>query len=139
MRSFLPDYDLVIPKDLREALELLASGETWRPLAGGTDLMVLLNAGKLPFRRLVSIQQLPELREIRVTDEYVELGAAVSYTRIRQNSLLQSEFSLLCDAASWTGGIANQNRGTIGGNIANASPAADSAPMLLVYDAAPDV
>lgn len=65
----------------------------------------------------------------------VVLGAAVTYTQIRQDSTRCAEFPLLPIAASWTGGIANQNRGTLGGNIVNASPAANSAPALLVYDA----
>lgn len=135
MRSFVSDYDLITASDLPAALELLASEDGWRPIAGGTDLMVLFNAGRLPYRNLVSIRNIPELREVEVTDTHVLIGAAVTYSQIRQNAILQSEFPLLCAAASWTGGIANQNRGTLGGNIANASPAADSAPALLVYDA----
>jgi CO/xanthine dehydrogenase FAD-binding subunit len=135
MRSFVSEYDLVAPTNLAAALDLLNANEDWHPIAGGTDLMVLFNAGKLPYRRLVSVRDIPELREIKVDGEYVLIGAAVTYSEIRNSSILQSEFPLLCQAASWTGGIANQNRGTLGGNIANASPAADSAPVLLAYDA----
>jgi CO/xanthine dehydrogenase FAD-binding subunit len=135
MRSCLSDYDLVAPDGLQCALEMLASGEGWRPIAGGTDLMVLLNAGRLPFPRLVSLRKLSELRQIAVTDASVTIGAAVTYTQIQRHPVLQSEFPLLCQAASWTGGVANQNQGTLGGNLANASPAADSAPPLLVHDA----
>ena len=97
--------------------------------------MVLFNAGKLPYRKLVSIRGVEELLDIEVTETQVAIGAAVTYSRIRQHSILRDEFPLLCSAASWTGSVANQNRGTIGGNIVNASPAADSAPALLVYDA----
>jgi CO/xanthine dehydrogenase FAD-binding subunit len=135
MRSFIPDYELAIARTLPSACDFLAADEGWRPIAGGTDLMVLLNAGKLPYRKLVGVRDIPELREISVTDPAVSIGAAVSYTEIRNHPLLKREFPLLCAAASWTGGIANQNRGTIGGNIVNASPAADSCPPLLVYDA----
>ena len=135
MRSFVSEYDLTIAKTLPEALDFLSANEGWRPIAGGTDLMVLFNAGKLPYRRLVSIRNIPELAEIAMFESEVFIGAAASYTSIRNHRVLQSEFPLLCEAASWTGGIANQNRGTIGGNIANASPAADSAPVLLAYDA----
>jgi CO/xanthine dehydrogenase FAD-binding subunit len=120
---------------LSAALKLLASGEGWTPLAGGTDLMVLLNAGKLKSRRLVSIREITELREVKVSTEEVTIGGGVTFTTVRQHPILKAEFPLLCQAASWTGGIANQNRGTIGGNIVNASPAADSPPALLVYDA----
>ena len=128
-----PGHELVAPRTLPEVLSLLMEG--WRPIAGGTDLMVLLQAGQLRFRRLVSLQHLDGLRSIDVTDTHVSLGARVTYTAIRNHPVLQSEFELLCRAAAWTGGIANQNRGTLGGNIVNASPAADTPPMLLVYDA----
>ncbi|MBV9084049.1 MAG: xanthine dehydrogenase family protein subunit M [Acidobacteriaceae bacterium] len=135
MRCYVPDYELRRARSLVDALEMLGSGDGWRPIAGGTDLMVLFNAGKLPFEKFVSVRDVSELRTIIVTDSEVRLGGAVTYTQIRQHATLQREFPLLCLAASWTGGIANQNRGTVGGNIVNASPAADSSPALLVYDA----
>ncbi len=109
--------------------------DVWKPFAGGTDLMVLLEAGKLPHRKFLSIWHLPELRGIEVTPEHVTLGAVTTYTQVRRHELLADEFPLLCRAAAETGSIATQNRGTLGGNIANASPAADSPPALLVYDA----
>lgn len=133
MRSFVPDYDLTCATNLNHALSLLNDGR--RPMAGGTDLMVLFNAGKLPFRKLVSVRRVDELLAVEATDTEISIGAAVTYSRIRRHKILQDEFPLLCSAASWTGSIANQNRGTLGGNIVNASPAADSAPSLLVYDA----
>ena len=133
MRAAVSAYELTNARSLPRALDLINEG--WRPIAGGTDVMVLFNAGRLPFRRLVSIRDLPELRQIEVSDTHVLLGSAITYSEIRNHSSLHSELPLLCQAAGWTGGTANQNRGTLGGNIANASPAADSAPMLLVYDA----
>jgi CO/xanthine dehydrogenase FAD-binding subunit len=135
MRSSLRDYHLVISNSLQSTLAMLANGEGWRPIAGGTDLMVLLNAGALSFRRLISLRKLDELREITVHETNVTVGAAVTYTEIQRHPVLQSEFPLLCQAASWTGSVANQNQGTLGGNIVNASPAADSLPPLLVHDA----
>jgi CO/xanthine dehydrogenase FAD-binding subunit len=107
----------------------------WRPFAGGTDLMVLLEAGKLPHRKFLSIWRFAELRGIEVTPESLSIGALSTYTEIQRNDILQREFPLLCRAASETGSVATQNRGTLGGNIANASPAADSPPALVVYDA----
>jgi CO/xanthine dehydrogenase FAD-binding subunit len=107
----------------------------WRPFAGGTDLMVLLEAGKLPHRQFVNIWKFGELRGIEVTSESLAIGALSTYSEIQRNEILRREFPLLCRAASETGSIATQNRGTLGGNIANASPAADSPPALLVYDA----
>jgi CO/xanthine dehydrogenase FAD-binding subunit len=107
----------------------------WKLFAGGTDLMVLLEAGKLAHRDFLSIWKLPELRGIEVSPDWVTIGAATTYTELRNHKILAAEFPLLCQAASETGAIATQNRGTIGGNIANASPAADSPPVFLAYDA----
>lgn len=136
MRSNPADYELVSPGNLPAVLSLLASEPgAWTPIAGGTDVMVLYAAGKLTSRRLVSIWNLPELRRIDVSPEEIRIGSACTYTALRENAILREEFPLLVTAASWTGGIANQNRGTLGGNIANASPAADSLPALLVYGA----
>jgi CO/xanthine dehydrogenase FAD-binding subunit len=136
MRAYLPAYELKTPATLAEALSLLAEapGE-WRPFAGGTDLMVLLEAGKLEHRKFLSIWHLKELSGIEETPEQVTLGALTTYTEIQANETMRREFPMLCQAASETGAIAIQNRGTIGGNIANASPAADSPPALLVYGA----
>jgi CO/xanthine dehydrogenase FAD-binding subunit len=121
---------------LNEALDLLA-GESgaWKPFAGGTDLMVLLEAGKLTHQNYVDIWNLKELRGIEVNDQTVTLRALTTYTDVQAHPVLREEFPMLCQAARETGGIAIQNRGTIGGNIVNASPAADSPPALLAYDA----
>jgi CO/xanthine dehydrogenase FAD-binding subunit len=136
MRGHVPSYELVTPNSLAETLDLFAhSNGKWRPFAGGTDLMVLLEAGKLPHRNYVNIWQLAELRGIEVSDDYVSLGALTTYTEVQEHPVLQKEFPMLCEAARETGGIAIQNRGTLGGNIVNASPAADSPPALLAYDA----
>jgi putative cofactor-binding repeat protein len=97
--------------------------------------MVQYSAGTLPARRLVSIWNLPELCRIEDLADEIQIGAGCTYTDLRQHERIRREFSLLATAASWTGGIANQNRGTIGGNIVNGSPAADSLPALLAYDA----
>jgi OHCU decarboxylase len=136
MRADPRDYGLIAPGNLRSVVELLArSPGEWLPIAGGTDIMVQYAAGKLPSRKLVSVWNLPELQSIEVLPEEIRVGAGSTYTDIREHEVIVREFSMLARAASWTGGIANQNRGTIGGNIVNASPAADSLPALLAYDA----
>jgi CO/xanthine dehydrogenase FAD-binding subunit len=136
MRAYLPAYELILPATLNEALDVLARDNgLWKPFAGGTDLMVLLEAGKLPHQNYVNIWNLNELRGIEVTDDRVILGALTTYTEVQNHPVLQTEFRMLCEAARETGGIAIQNRGTLGGNIVNASPAADSPPALLAYDA----
>jgi CO/xanthine dehydrogenase FAD-binding subunit len=136
MRSDPADFELVAPESLSAVVTLLAQhpGE-WLPIAGGTDVMVQYAAGKLPSRKLVSLWNLPELRRIEVSESELEIGAGCTYTDLREHEIVQREFPLLASAARWTGGIANQNRGTLGGNIVNASPAADSLPALLVYEA----
>ncbi len=136
MRSYLPSYQMEAPRNLESALERMKREPgVWKPIAGGTDLMVLLEAGKLPHRRYLSIWKLPELRGIEVGPDHVTFGALTTYTTVQDHETLAREFPLLCRAAAETGGIATQNRGTLGGNIANASPAADSPPALIVYDA----
>ena len=136
MRSHVPQYRMETPRNLADALERIAQEPgAWKPFAGGTDLMVLLEAGKLPHRRFLSIWKLQELRGVEVTPAFVTLGALTTYSEVRRMEVLAREFPLLCRAAAETGSIATQNRGTLGGNIANASPAADSPPALLVYDA----
>ena len=133
MRAYVPEYDLVAPSGLNEALKLIA--DQVRPIAGGTDIMVLFEAGKLPYRQLVSLWRIPDLRGIATSETDITLGALTTYTEIQRSAILQREFPLLVKAAGWTGAVATQNRGTLAGNIANASPAADSPPALLVYDA----
>lgn len=140
MRSHLADFDLHAPADVPAALELIAREPgQWRPIAGGTDVMVLLAAGKLPPARYLSLWHLRELRGITQTDTEIVIGALTTYTDILRSPAIQAECPLLCDAAAETGGIATQNRGTVGGNIANASPAADTPPALLAYDASVDL
>ena len=140
MRSHLPEYDLRVPASLEEALQLLAEpGHPWRPFAGGTDLMVLLEAGKLAHTRYISLWGLDALHGIVVSESEVVIHALTTYADVIASDVLSAEFPLLGAAAKDTGGIATQNRGTIGGNIANGSPAADTPPALLVYDASLDL
>jgi CO/xanthine dehydrogenase FAD-binding subunit len=132
----LENYQLVVPRSLHEALDDLARHPGARPFAGGTDLMVVLEAGHLPPGRYVSLQRCPELAGIEDTAVGgVSIGALTTYAEIRRSSRLAREYPMLGAAAEETGGVATQNRGTIGGNIANASPAADTPPVLLAYDA----
>jgi len=135
MRSNVADYSLIQPTSLQEALQTLASDPRYTPIAGGTELMVALSAGRLPQKHLLSINHLYELRFITATPNTVTIGSGTTFTDIRRSAIIASDFPLLVQAASWTGSIANQNRGTLGGNIVNASPAADSPPALLAYDA----
>ena len=135
MRSNVAEYALLAPPTLTAVLETLAADPTLTPIAGGTELMVALAAGHLPHKNLISINHLKELRFITATPTEITIGSGTTYSDIRRHPVIAADFPLLVQAASWTGSIANQNRGTLGGNIVNGSPAADSPPALLAYDA----
>jgi CO/xanthine dehydrogenase FAD-binding subunit len=136
VRSDLADFELVVPGTLDDALRAIAAEPgVWRALAGGTDVMVLLSAGKLAHRRWIDVWGLDDLRGIDVTTDTITMGALTTYTDVVRHEVVSRELSMLAQAARETGGVAIQNRGTLGGNIANASPAADSPPALLAYGA----
>jgi CO/xanthine dehydrogenase FAD-binding subunit len=136
MRSNVTQYDLIAPTSLDAVLQILAdSPDHYTPIAGGTELMVALGAGRLQPKKFISLWNLEELRFIEDTPDAIVIGSGSTFTDIRNHSAIARHFPLLTQAASWTGSIANQNRGTLGGNIINASPAADSPPALLAYDA----
>jgi CO/xanthine dehydrogenase FAD-binding subunit len=136
MRSDAAHFDLIAPGSLDGVLSLLAeSPGEFTPIAGGTETMVAFGAGHLQANKLISLWGLRELRFISATPEALTMGAGSTFTDIRNHKVIASEFPLLAQAASWTGSIANQNRGTLGGNIVNGSPAADSPPALLAYGA----
>ena len=127
------------PRDLSEAYSLLSDGAGWRPIAGGTDLMVQIT-GELsePPEHVLDIWRLDELRGISVGHDGATLavGALTTYTEIRRSSAVREHLPALAEAAATIGAVQIQNRGTIGGNIVNASPAGDTLPVLLAADAA---
>src|ERR1700755_2858688 len=109
MRAYLPAYEMKSPRDLADALALLSDEPgVWRPFAGGTDLMVLFEAGRLAHKQFLNIWNLRELHGIEVTDEHITLGALTTYTDVQQSEILEKEFPMLCRAASETGGLAIQ-------------------------------
>ena len=124
------------PATLAEAYALLAAGDGWRPIAGGTDLMVQIS-GELapPPERVLDIWHLDELRGIRLEEGGLRLGALTTYTDIRRSALCQELVPALVQAAATIGAAQIQNRGTLGGNVVNASPAGDTLPILLATDA----
>ena len=136
MRGQAPDCTVHTPASLVGALEILfAEKGEWRPLAGGTDLMVPFAAGTLPFTRFLNLWDLDELRGIEITPDNITFGALTTYSEIRNQPLIAAELPNLLQSAWVTGAIAIQNRGTLAGNIANGSPAADTPPSLLAYGA----
>src|SRR5713101_5838129 len=96
MRSYVPGYEMDAPRTLAETLARMAHEPgVWKLFAGGTDLMVLLEAGKLPQRKFLSIWKLPELRGIEVTSTHVTLGGLTTYSDVRRHETLVREFPLL--------------------------------------------
>ncbi|MGB9290107.1 MAG: FAD binding domain-containing protein, partial [Terracidiphilus sp.] len=117
-------------------LELLAAEPgKWTPIAGGTELMVAFSAGRLQAPKLVSLWGLSDLRFIATRADSVAIGAGTTFLDLRRDPTIAADLPLLAQAAGWIGSIANQSRATIGGNLVNGSPAADSSPALLAYDA----
>jgi len=124
------------PRSLSDAYDLLASGN-WTPIAGGTDLMVRIT-GEIgePPERLLDIWHLDALRGISLSvDAGLVIGALSTWTELRRSALVLRYLPVLAEAAATIGAAQIQNRGTIGGNIVNASPAGDSLPVLLAADA----
>jgi xanthine dehydrogenase small subunit len=125
------------PRTLAQAYDLLTDGDGWQPIAGGTDLMVQVT-GELgpPPERVLDLWNLDELRGIAEQNGELVLGALTTYTEIRRSALCAEVLPALVEAAATIGAAQIQNRGTIGGNIVNASPAGDTLPILLATDAA---
>lgn len=130
-RPYEPPVDS--PRSLAEAYPLLAGA---RPIAGGTDLMVQIT-GELgePPDRVVDIWALNELRGIRIEGDALVIGALTTYTEIQHSDAVRQHMPVLAEVAATIGAAQIQNRGTIGGNIVNASPAGDTLPLLLATDA----
>ena len=126
------------PTRLQAAYALLAdtSAGPWRPLAGGTDLMVQIT-GEIgePPARIIDIWGLDELRGIGVEGDALVIGALTTYTEIRRSPVVAEFVPALAEAAATIGAAQIQNRGTIGGNVVNASPAGDTLPVLLALGA----
>ena len=134
MKSAITPLSIAMPRSLDDALALLRD-HPLTPIAGATDLYVGLNFGTLAATQFMDITRLPELHDIDVRDDRLLIGAGVSYTTIMRSPLVQQRLPMLVQAASQVGGVQIQNRGTLGGNIANGSPAGDSLPVLAACDA----
>ena len=134
MRSAISPLSIAMPRSLHAALMLLRD-EPLVPIAGSTDLYVALNFGTLADTRFIDITRLAELRGIEVRDDLLVIGAGTTYTTIMQSAIVRERLPMLVQAASQIGGVQIQNRGTLGGNIVNGSPAGDSLPVLAAANA----
>lgn len=132
----LPEFDLLTPQTLPEALEMLADATTdVMPLAGGTNLIVDMRAGYYSPRLLVNIDGLEELRGIRRENGHLVVGGGVTVTELLDDPLIAQFAPIMKEAAAAFANALIRNRATVGGNLVNAAPCADTAPVLLALDA----
>lgn len=132
----LPEFDLLMPQSLPEALEMLAEGAPdVAPVAGGTNLIVDMRDGRQRPRILMDVSRLDELRGIRRDDGHLVVGGSTTIAELLDNPLIARYASVLREAAAVFGNPLVRNRATVAGNLVDASPAADTAPPLLVLSA----
>ncbi|AFM23150.1 FAD binding domain-containing protein [Desulfomonile tiedjei] len=133
MRS---SFRYIRPNSLNEALSCLAEqGERAAVIAGGTDLSITIRKGELNKDCVVDISRLPEAKAVELADGALLLGAALTFTELIRNPLIAKHAPVLGAACRCIGSVQIRNAGTLGGNVANASPAADSVPALMVHNA----
>jgi CO/xanthine dehydrogenase FAD-binding subunit len=123
------------PRTLREALRMLRDDGPLTPLAGATDLYVAVNFGTLNTTRFLNLWALDQLRRITLRNGALRIGALATYTSLIRSRLVRRHLPILASAAREVGGMQIQNRGTLGGNVANGSPAGDTLPVLAVAEA----
>jgi CO/xanthine dehydrogenase FAD-binding subunit len=135
MRTAISSLELFTPRSLGDALRMLRDEGPLVPMAGCTDLYVSLNAGTFSGRRFLDLWKLDDLRGITRRGACLSIGALTTFTEIQRSALVRRRVPMLAAAAAQVGAAQVQNRATIGGNIANASPAGDSLPVLAVAEA----
>jgi CO/xanthine dehydrogenase FAD-binding subunit len=135
MQGTVAGCELLEPRSLADAVRMLRDEGPLVPMAGCTDLYVALNFGTLGPTRFLDLWKLDALRGIEVRGQTVRIGALTTYTDLITSGVIRRRLPMLAAAAREVGGAQIQNRGTLGGNVANASPAGDTLPVLLAADA----
>src|SRR6185436_7220748 len=135
MQASVSNRSLLQPRSLKDALKMLRDEGPLTPLAGCTDLYVSLNFGTLNETRFLNLWGIEALRTIDVTDDRLTIGALTTHTDLIRSRHVNRRLPMLVAAAREIGGVQIQNRGTIGGNVANGSPAGDTLPVLAAADA----
>lgn len=135
MRTALSELSYFQPKSKAEALTTFSNEDEPTPIAGGTDLYVTLNAGVERARQFVDLSRIASLRRIHTRGDSLVIGATATYSDLIRHREVQRRVPILIEAARLVGGVQIQNRGTIGGNVGNASPAGDTLPVLAVVEA----
>jgi xanthine dehydrogenase small subunit len=135
MRTAISPLVLLQPRSVRDALRMLREEGPLTPLAGCTDIYVGLNFGTAGDRRFLNLWGLDDLRGIEVRGDVLRIGALATYSEIIHSAQVQKRLPMLAAASREIGAVQIQNRGTLGGNIANASPAGDTLPVLAAAEA----
>jgi CO/xanthine dehydrogenase FAD-binding subunit len=135
MQSTVTHRSLLQPRSLADALTMLRDEGPLTPMAGCTDLYVALNFGTLTDTRFLNLWRLDALRPIALRGSVLSIGALATHTDVIWSPLVRRRLPMLAAASREVGGVQIQNRGTIGGNVANASPAGDTLPVLAAADA----
>src|SRR5579872_278932 len=135
MPPIIAQRSLLDPRSLRDALAMLRDEGPLTPMAGCTDLYVALNYNTLKETRFLNLWRLTALRAIVARGPHLSIGALATHTDLIRSPLVRARLPMLGAAAREVGGVQIQNRGTIGGNVANASPAGDTLPVLAAADA----
>jgi xanthine dehydrogenase small subunit len=135
MRTAISRLELLRPRSVQVALRMLRNDGPLTPLAGATDLYVALNFGTLENTRFLDLAALHPLRRITLRNDTLRIGALTTYTALLRSRLVRRHLPMLASAAREVGGMQIQNRGTLGGNVANGSPAGDTLPVLAVAEA----
>ncbi|MEM4717193.1 MAG: xanthine dehydrogenase family protein subunit M [Desulfurococcaceae archaeon] len=129
-------FDYYEPKSIEETLELLSKhGDKAKILAGGTDLLVKIKTGQVEPKVIINIKKIRELRYIIEEDNLIRIGSLTTIRDLERSEVIKKHLPALHDSVKQMGSIQIRNMATIGGNICNASPAADTAPPLLIYNA----
>jgi len=132
MRS---QFHYISAGSVKEALEFLSvHGAETSVLAGGTDLMIAARNGQMQSRYVLDVSGIEEMRRVQEVDGFLEIGAAVTFSEIIGLDLVQASAPVLAAACARIGSVQIRNVGTLGGNVANASPAADGVPPLVVHN-----
>ena len=131
----MPNFDYEAPTTLKNALKFLSEQGENRPLAGGTDIIDQLKSNRRNADLVVDLKRVPELLALELTDTQLRIGSAVSCTEVHKLTVENGCFPALSEASELIGSIHIQNRASIGGNVCNAAPSADTIPALLVHEA----
>ncbi|MDA3842911.1 MAG: xanthine dehydrogenase family protein subunit M [Candidatus Kapabacteria bacterium] len=132
---YIPDFKYHSPETLEEALKVFGSNDSIAPIAGGTDLLVEIKQGVRHFENLVSLNNIPELKNISEDENYVYIGPCVTHSEIEESDIVRNNIPALAETVGFIGSHQIRNSGTIGGNVCTCASCADTAPILIAYEA----